>query len=101
MPLTNKAMDDEEILQMVADGELDPSEVEDFQGLSDEIKELVANGEIDLDEAMELEWFFHSKASCIVIPNWYNWVVRNSLKDQFVPACRADTELVFFRYRQH
>jgi hypothetical protein len=48
-------MDDEEILQMVADGELDPSEVEDFQNLSDEMKELVANGEIDLDEAMELE----------------------------------------------
>jgi len=48
-------MDDEEILQMVADGELDPSEVEDFQNLSDEMKELVANGDIDLDEALELE----------------------------------------------
>lgn len=48
-------MDDEEVLQMVVDGELDPSEVEDFQNLSDEMKELVANGEIDLDEAMELE----------------------------------------------
>jgi hypothetical protein len=47
-------MDDEEILQMVADGELDSSEIEDFKELSDELQELVANGEIDIDEAMEL-----------------------------------------------
>lgn len=47
-------MDDEEILQMVADGELDSSEIEDFKGLSDEVQELVANGDIDIDEAMEL-----------------------------------------------
>ena len=47
-------MDDEEILQMVADGELDSSEIEDFKDLSDEMQELVANGDIDIDEAMEL-----------------------------------------------
>jgi hypothetical protein len=47
-------MDDEEILQMVADGELDSSEIEDFKELSDELQELVANGDIDIDEAMEL-----------------------------------------------
>ncbi|QQR82988.1 hypothetical protein IPJ72_04140 [Candidatus Peregrinibacteria bacterium] len=47
-------MDDEEILQMVADGELDSSEIEDFKELSDELQELVSNGDIDIDEAMEL-----------------------------------------------
>ncbi len=48
-------MDDEEILQMVVDGELDPSQVEDFESLSDELQELVADGELDIDEALELE----------------------------------------------
>lgn len=47
-------MDDEEILQMVADGELDPSEIDDFKDLSDELQELVVNGDIDLDDAIEL-----------------------------------------------
>lgn len=48
-------MDDEEILQMVADGELDASQIDDFKNLSDELQELVANGELDIDEALELE----------------------------------------------
>ncbi len=48
-------MDDEEILQMVADGELDSSQIDDFKNLSDEMQELVANGDIDVDEALELE----------------------------------------------
>ena len=48
-------MDDEEILQMVADGELDSSQIDDFKNLSDEMQELVANGDIDIDEALELE----------------------------------------------
>ena len=47
-------MDDEEILQMVADGELDPAEIDDFKELDEELQEVVANGELDLDEAMEL-----------------------------------------------
>jgi hypothetical protein len=47
-------MDDEEILQMVADGELDPSEIDDFKDLSDELQEMVVNGELDLDEAGEI-----------------------------------------------
>ena len=47
-------MDDEEILQMVADGELDSSEIDDFRDLSDEFQEMVSSGELTLDEAMEL-----------------------------------------------
>ena len=54
-PLTNTHIDDEEILQMVADGELDSSQIDDFKNLSDEMQELVANGDIDIDEALELE----------------------------------------------
>ncbi len=40
---------------MVADGELDSSQIDDFKNLSDEMQELVANGDIDIDEALELE----------------------------------------------
>lgn len=47
-------MDDEEILQMVVDGELDTSEVDDFKELSDEFQEMVSDGELDLDDALEL-----------------------------------------------
>ena len=47
-------MDDEEILQLVADGELDPSEIEDFKELDDEIQEMVVSGEIDMEDAMEI-----------------------------------------------
>lgn len=48
-------MDDEEILQMVIDGELDSSEIEDFKNLSDELQELVVNGDLDLSDAIELD----------------------------------------------
>jgi len=47
-------MDDEEILQLVADGELDPSEIEDFKELDDEIQEMVVSGEMDMDDAIEM-----------------------------------------------
>ena len=47
-------MDDEEILQLVVDGELDPSEVEDFKELDEEIQEMVTDGELEVDEAMEI-----------------------------------------------
>jgi len=47
-------MDDEEILQMVADGELDASEAEDFKELDDELQEMVSDGELDLEDAIEL-----------------------------------------------
>jgi hypothetical protein len=47
-------MDEEDILQLVADGELDPSEAEDFAELEDEVQDLVLSGELDIDEAMEI-----------------------------------------------
>lgn len=47
-------MDDEEILQLVADGELDHTEIEDFKELDEEIQDMVVNGEIELDDAMEI-----------------------------------------------
>ena len=43
-------MDDEEILQLVIDGDLDPNDVEDFKDLDDEIQELIADGEIDMSD---------------------------------------------------
>lgn len=47
-------MDDEEILQMVVDGELDADEVDDFQDLDDEFQDMVRDGEVTLEEAIEL-----------------------------------------------
>lgn len=47
-------MDDEEILQLVADGDLDSSEISDFKELSDELQDMVVSGEVSLDEALEL-----------------------------------------------
>ncbi|MBU0706307.1 hypothetical protein KJ657_03455 [Patescibacteria group bacterium] len=43
-------MDDEEILQLVADGELEPEDIEAFKALSDELQELVTEGELDMDD---------------------------------------------------
>ena len=51
--LTRKPMDDEEILQLVADGELDSSEIDDFKELGSELQEMVVSGELSLDEAMD------------------------------------------------
>ena len=47
-------MPDEETLQLIADGELDPSDYEDFEALDDEVKELVKDGEITVEEAIEM-----------------------------------------------
>lgn len=46
-------MDDEDILEMVAEGELEPDQIEDFRELSDELQELVADGSISIDEAFD------------------------------------------------
>ncbi|MBU1862398.1 MAG: hypothetical protein KKH94_01890 [Candidatus Omnitrophica bacterium] len=48
-------MDDEEILQMVADGELDASQIEDFKNLDSEIQELVESGDLSVDDALEID----------------------------------------------
>jgi hypothetical protein len=47
-------MDDSEILQLVEDGELDSSQIEDFRNLNEELQQMVVDGEITLDEALEL-----------------------------------------------
>ena len=47
-------MDDEEILQLVVNGELDPSEIDDFKALNEEIQEMIVNGEIEMDEALDI-----------------------------------------------
>lgn len=47
-------MDDEDILEMVADGELEPDQIEVFKELSEEAQELVADGSISVDEAIDL-----------------------------------------------
>lgn len=44
---------DEEILELVANGDLDPDDIDDFRDLDDDVQEMVANGEIDIDEARE------------------------------------------------
>jgi hypothetical protein len=48
-------MDDEDILEMVADGDLEPDQIEEFKELSEEVQELVADGSITVDEAIDLE----------------------------------------------
>ncbi len=47
-------MDPEEILQLVADGELDPEDIEDFKELDEHIQERVADGELTMEEAREI-----------------------------------------------
>ena len=48
-------MDDEQILQMVADGELDASQIEDFKNLDSGIQELVESGDLSVDDALEID----------------------------------------------
>lgn len=45
---------DEETLQLVADGEIEPEDAEDFEELGDEVKQMVLDGEIDIDIAKEI-----------------------------------------------
>lgn len=47
-------MEDEDILELVADGELESDQIEDFKELSEEAQELVADGSISVDEAIDL-----------------------------------------------
>lgn len=47
-------MDNEDILEMVADGELESDQIEDFTVLSEEAKELVVDGSLTADEAIDL-----------------------------------------------
>lgn len=47
-------MDDEQILQLVEDGTIDPSEISSFKELNEELQEMVVSGELSLDEATDI-----------------------------------------------
>ena len=47
-------MDSTEILELVKDGIIEPDQVEDFEALDEEVQQLVADGDIDMDEAADM-----------------------------------------------
>jgi hypothetical protein len=47
-------MDPEEILELVTEGTIEPDQIEDFENLDEEVQQLVVDGEIDMDEALDL-----------------------------------------------
>ena len=47
-------MDSSEILELVKDGVIEPNQVEDFEALDEEVQQLVADGDLDMDEAVDL-----------------------------------------------
>jgi hypothetical protein len=47
-------MSPDEILKLVKDGVIEPDQVEDFEALDEEIQQLVADGDLDMDEAGDL-----------------------------------------------
>ena len=47
-------MDSEEILELVKEGVIEPDQIEDFEGLDEEVQQLVADGDLDIDDAFFL-----------------------------------------------
>ena len=47
-------MDSSEILELVKDGVIEPDQVEDFEALDEEVQQLVADGDIDMDDVANL-----------------------------------------------
>jgi len=47
-------MDSDEILQLVKNGVIEPDEVEDFEALDEEIQQLVADGDLDMSDVADL-----------------------------------------------
>ncbi len=47
-------MDSDEILELVKDGVIEPDQVEDFEALDEEIQQLVADGDLDMDDVVNL-----------------------------------------------
>lgn len=43
-----------EILELVKDGTIEPDEVETFEALDEEVQQLVADGDLDMSDAMDL-----------------------------------------------
>ncbi|MEI7463675.1 MAG: hypothetical protein WCK03_04760 [Candidatus Taylorbacteria bacterium] len=47
-------MDPSEILELVKDGTIEPEEVEAFEALDEEVQQLVADGDLDMSDAADL-----------------------------------------------
>jgi hypothetical protein len=47
-------MDAEEVLELVKDGTIEPDEVEAFQALDEEIQQLVVDGDLDMSDIADL-----------------------------------------------
>jgi len=47
-------MDPSEILELVKDGTIEPDEVEAFEALDEEVQQLVAEGDLDMSDAAGL-----------------------------------------------
>ena len=47
-------MDDEEILQLVEDGTIEPDDISDFREMDETIQQLVADEVLDIDDAKGL-----------------------------------------------
>jgi hypothetical protein len=47
-------MNSEEILELVKEGTIEPDQIEDFENLDEEVQELVRDGELDIEEALDL-----------------------------------------------
>lgn len=47
-------MDSDEILELVKDGTIEPNEVEVFEALDEEIQQLIADGDLDMSDVADL-----------------------------------------------
>lgn len=47
-------MDSAEILELVKDGVIEPDQVEDFEALDEEVQQLVADGDLDMSDVTDL-----------------------------------------------
>lgn len=47
-------MDSDEILELVKDGVIEPDQIEDFENLDEEIQQLVADGDLDMEDVADL-----------------------------------------------
>jgi hypothetical protein len=47
-------MDSDEILELVKEGTIEPDEVEAFQALNEEVQQLVVDGDLDMSDVADL-----------------------------------------------
>jgi hypothetical protein len=48
-------MDESEILQLIAEGKIDPDEMDEFRNLSEEMQDKVANGELEMSQVENMD----------------------------------------------